>query len=76
MTEEGQILTLDKKDYIIVHRINIDGKYYDYLVSDFEPIETMIVREFKINNNVVIKTVDDENELVAVLKKVASFEEE
>ena len=73
--EEGRIITLKKKDYIIVHIVEYNGSKYMYLISDFKPLENIIVEVQSIENKLVLVEVSNEDTLVEVLKLISKDED-
>lgn len=59
MIENGEILNLDNKEYILISKINFENKTYGLLMSNFKPIEIMYVKFIKINDKFVFEVIND-----------------
>jgi len=69
--QEGDILTLKNKEYIVVNKLKYNDNDYVYLISNFKPIEIMISKLTIINGNALLQEEDDKEIIRELLKLVS-----
>lgn len=70
--EEGEIITLNNKEYIVVHIINYNDENYAYLISNFKPVDIIVTKVISINKNSILEEVTDKNILNEILEIVSN----
>ena len=77
MLQIGEIVELDNgKEYVIINKLELHNIKYDFLVSNFKPLEIVIGTEKEVNGLVVIEEIKDNDELEYVLSKFSQLNEE
>ena len=76
MLEIGEKVELDNnKEYIVTNKTNLHNINYLYLVSNFKPLEMLVVSEKDENGEIVLNEVKDNNELDYVLSHLATADD-
>ena len=74
MLEEGEIITLEGTEFVVVNIIKTKSKTYAVLVTNYEPIQMKIVSVTTFNGSHLIVELSDKKEIDLVLKKVSETE--
>lgn len=69
--EEGEIINIRNKEYIVVHLVNYANEKYAYLVSNFKPLDIVIAKVTSIVNNSILEEVTDQVVLKEILKIIS-----
>ena len=70
MLDIGQIVELENnKEYIIINKMELHNLTYDFLISNSKPLEIVIGIEKRLDGNVVLEEVKNNDELDYILSK-------
>lgn len=72
--EEGEILTLNQQEYIVIDVVNYLNQQYAYLISNFKPLDVIIAKVTIDNDNLSLEEVEDKKIIEEILK-IVSIEE-
>ncbi len=76
MLEKGKIIKLDdKKEYLVVNRMELHSINYVYLITTTKPLEILIATEKVVDGKISLEEVKDNNELDYVLSKLVLTKE-
>lgn len=70
--EIGDVIELnDGMDYAVIQKILSNKNIYLYLISTSKPVETIIAKQKEDQENIILETVSDKEELDYVLYKIS-----
>lgn len=69
--EIGDVIQLnDGMDYAIVQKIESNKNIYLYLITTTKPVKTIVAKQKQEEENIILETVSDKEELDYVLYKI------
>ena len=72
--EVGDVIKLsDGLDYAIIQKLQSNKIVYLYLITTSKPLQTAIVKEKIDDNQIILETVTDEEELDYVLYRIGQL---
>ena len=72
--EVGDVIKLsDGLDYAIIQKLQSNKVVYLYLITTSKPLQTAIVKEKIDDNQIILETVTDEEELDYVLYRIGQL---
>lgn len=70
--EIGDVIELnDGEDYAIIKKIEVNKTIYLYLITTSTPTKTIIAKQINKDNEIIIETVSDKEELDYILYKIS-----
>lgn len=69
--EIGDVIQLnDGMDYAVVQKIESNKNIYLYLITTTKPVKTIVAKQKQEEENIILETVSDKEELDYVLYKI------
>lgn len=75
MLSIGEVVNLNDTEYVIVNKINLHQITYYFLITVQKPVDIIIATEGYENNELILKEIEDNDELDYILSKLVLMDE-